>query len=60
MFVRYGCVTLRAVEDKDFDLLFYLINAPEIEKGLIGWNFPVSYSAQKQWMENFKNSLYQI
>lgn len=60
MFVKYGCVTLRAVEDKDFELLFYLINDPEIEKGLIGWNFPVSYSAQKQWMENFKNSLESI
>lgn len=60
MLVKYGCVTLRAIEEKDFELLLYLINAPEIEKGLIGWNFPVSQLAQKEWMENFKNSLESI
>ena len=42
MIVKYGCVKLRAIEDKDFDLLFYMINAPEIENNLVGWNFPVS------------------
>ena len=28
MIVKYGCVKLRAIEDKDFDLLFYMIFAP--------------------------------
>ena len=60
MIVKYGCVKLRAIEDKDFDLLFYMINAPEIENNLVGWNFPVCIRAQKQWMEDFKNSLYSI
>lgn len=60
MIIRYGCVKLRAIEEKDFDLLFYLINAPEIENSIVGWNFPVSIRAQKQWMEDFKNSLSSI
>ena len=33
-----------------------MINAPEIENSIVGWNFPVSRTAQKQWMDNFKNS----
>lgn len=60
MIVNYGCVTLRAIEEKDFDLLFYLINAPEIESSIVGWNFPVSHLAQKQWMERFQNSMESI
>lgn len=60
MTINYGCVTLRAIEDKDFELLLYLINAPEIENSTVGWNFPVSRTAQKQWMENFKNSMNSI
>lgn len=60
MIIKYGCATLRAVEEKDFELLLYLINAPEIERGLIGWNFPVNHLEQKKWMENFKNSFESI
>lgn len=60
MFIKYGCVTLRAIEEKDSELLFYLINAPEIEETIVGWNFPVSYSQHKQWMSDFKNSLNSI
>lgn len=57
MIVKYGCVTLRAIDKKDFELLFYLINSPEIERDVVGWNFPVSSMAQKKWMKNFKNTL---
>lgn len=60
MIIKYGCVTLRAIEKKDFDLLFYLINAPEIERDIVGWNFPVSSMEQKKWMKNFKNTLRSI
>lgn len=31
MIIKYGCVKLRAVEEKDFELLLNMINAPEIE-----------------------------
>lgn len=60
MIIKYGCVSLRAIEEKDFELLFYLINAPEIENATVGWNFPVSHVAHKQWMENFRNSFNSI
>lgn len=60
MIVRYGCVTLRAIEKKDFELLLYLINSPEIERDIVGWNFPVSSTTQKKWMKNFKNNLRSI
>lgn len=56
MIIKYGCVILRAVEKKDFDLLFYLINAPEIECKTVGWHYPISEMSQKQWMEEFKCS----
>lgn len=56
MIIKFGCVTLRAIEEKDFELLFYLINAPEIENYTVGWNFPINRVAQKCWMENFRNS----
>ncbi len=56
MVIKYGCVELRAIEDKDFELLLHLINAPEIECMTAGWCFPVSSAGQKAWMENFRNS----
>lgn len=56
MIIKYGCVKLRAVEEKDFELLLNLINAPEIENMTGGWHYPVSCMAQKCWMENFENS----
>lgn len=60
MIIEYGCVYLRAIEERDFDLLLYLINAPEIENKTVGWNFPISSMAQKQWMKDYKNSLNSI
>ena len=56
MVIKYGCVTLRAIEERDADLLFYLINDPVIENCTVGWNFPISYIEHKRWMEQFKNS----
>lgn len=56
MVIKYGCITLRAIEERDLDLLFYLINAPEIETCTVGWNFPVSYRAHRQWIEDYRCS----
>lgn len=56
MIIEYGCVKLRAIEKEDFELLFYLINAPEIECKTVGWHFPVSRMAQRQWIDDFKCS----
>lgn len=56
MIIEYGCVKLRAIEEKDADLLFYLINDPEIEKRVAGWNLPISSIEQTNWIKSYKNT----
>ena len=56
MILKNGCVTLRAIEKEDFELLFYLINAPEIEEMIEGWNLPISSDEQKKWMQGYSNT----
>lgn len=56
MILKNGCVTLRAIEQEDFELLYYLINAPEIEEMIEGWNLPISSSEQKRWMADYSNT----
>lgn len=56
MNIRYGCVTLRAIEMEDVGLLKHLLNAPEVEVTTVGWNMPVSTYQQEQWMLNYRNS----
>lgn len=56
MNIRYGCVTLRAIEMEDLELLKYLLNAPEVETQTVGWNMPVSSYQQEQWMRSYRNS----
>lgn len=60
MVIKNGCVTLRAVEETDFDLLFYLINAPEIECMTENFHLPISSSEQKKWMQNYSNTMSDI
>ena len=56
MIIKRGCSVLRAIEDRDFEILYKMINSPEIEKATAGWHFPVSTSAQKKWMESDDHS----
>jgi RimJ/RimL family protein N-acetyltransferase len=42
-------VMLRAIEDKDADVLRDMINDPEMEFLLGGWSFPVSVRQQLAW-----------
>ena len=56
MIIKNGCAILRAIEEKDFDLLFYLINAPEIEEKTVGWHLPISSNEQRNFMANYRNS----
>jgi len=56
MILKNGCVLLRAIEKEDFELLFYLINAPEIEEMIEGWNLPISSDEQKSWIEDYTNT----
>jgi RimJ/RimL family protein N-acetyltransferase len=56
MYIKYGCAILRAIEEKDFDLLFFMINDPDIENQTGGWHLPVSSSEQKQWIATYRNT----
>lgn len=56
MIIKNGCATLRAIEEKDFDLLFFLINDPDIEKMTGGWHVPIGSAEQKAWIANYRNT----
>lgn len=51
---------LRAIEEKDLEILRDFINDPEIEKYGAGYSFPVSTQNQKQWYMNFLNNKSEI
>lgn len=55
MNIHYGCAILRPIEDKDFDLLYFMINDPITEFFAGGWNFPVSSNQQKEYIHTFRN-----
>ena len=44
-------IKLRAIDYADTELLMDLINDPDIENMLRGWSYPVSQSAQKDWID---------
>ncbi len=60
MIIKNGCVTLRAIEKKDSDLLLRMINSPEIERAVGGFSLPVNEAQQKEWIENYRNTEKQI
>lgn len=46
---------LRAIEEKDQELLLQMVNDPEIEKMIGGYSFPVSYKNQLEWFNKIRN-----
>ncbi len=60
MIINFGCVTLRAIEERDFDILFKMINSPEIERALGSFSLPVNGTQQREWIKNYANSEKQI
>ena len=50
MIIKGKKTILRAIEQKDFQLLLDLINDPETEYMLGGWSFPVSQQMQMDWV----------
>ena len=48
-------VVLRAIEEKDLDLLHKWANEPEIWYMLGGWHFPSSMDFMNNWFKNLKN-----
>ncbi len=55
MIIKHGCAILRSIEEKDFDLLYFMINDSEIEYLSGGWSYPVSKEQQKDYMRTFRN-----
>lgn len=56
MIIKYGCATLRAIEDSDFELLFSMMNSPEIQYQHKMNQYPVNSGEQREWMKRFHNS----
>jgi len=56
MLIRNGCVTLRAIEESDLELLHIMINEPDIENMTGGWNPAIGRMEKKQWMASYKNT----
>lgn len=56
MYLKNEFVLLRAIEEKDAQLLWKMINDPTIEHYTLSGNYPVSQHQQKQWIENYRNS----
>lgn len=51
MILTDGELNLRAIEPRDADALYDLINNPEIESLVVGWSGPVSLASQEDWIE---------
>ena len=55
MILKGRFVTLRAIEERDLDMLRDLVNDPEIERAVCGWSFPVSSHQQRAWFEEISH-----
>lgn len=60
MNIKKGCVTLRAIEERDFEILFQMMNSPEIERAMGSFTLPVNEIQQKEWIRNYRNTEKQI
>lgn len=58
--IKKDCVILRAMEERDFELLFKMINSPELEKALGSFTLPVNETQQREWMRNYRDTKQQI
>lgn len=56
MILRFGNVTLRAIEKEDSVLLMHLINNPAVEAMTVGGNSPVSEYMQEEWIKNYRDT----
>lgn len=60
MVITNGCVTLRAIEEKDFDILYEMMNSATIEKAMGHCTLPLSRHLHKEWLANYRNTKEQI
>lgn len=52
MIIKNEKIILRAIEEKDLDLLQKIVNSSEVEYYLTGYSLPVSKKTQKDWYES--------
>ena len=52
MNIIHGTITLRAIEERDLQFCFDMINDPQIEISTIGKNYPISSQQQRNWFLN--------
>ena len=60
MNIKKGCVLLRAIEERDFEILLRMLHSPEIEKAIGDFCLPVSEIQHKEWIKNYRNTEKQI
>ncbi len=56
MILTYGDVILRAIEEKDENILLEMINSIDIETMTVDSHFPISSIVQKDWVRNYRNT----
>ena len=56
MIYIYDDIKLRAIEERDLNILLEMINDPEIENMTSGYSFPVSEYQQRRWFESLVNN----
>lgn len=56
MIIKGKSVIIRAIEEKDLEVLWQAINSEDLERMENGYCFPVSFEGQKKWFEQNGNS----
>ncbi len=56
MKIKNGCVTLRAIEETDSELLYKMMESEKIEKAMGHCTLPINMMQQREWTINFHNT----
>ena len=56
MNIKYGCIILRAIEERDCDILLEMMNNPVVDKYIGTTHLPVSRENQIDWIKQYKNT----
>lgn len=56
MIIKGKKTILRPIEREDLEFMRSLINDPEIEETIVGWQWPLSRKDEEEWYAGFRNS----
>lgn len=56
MILKYGCSILRAIEERDVEILLNMMNSEDIERMTVDSHFPISMLTQKEWIRTYHNT----